>query len=132
MSNDITDGDGHTRDDAQLTTPEYAALGGALLAIGGTLLPWRITAEGTTVGLEANGFVAILLGFAILAVVGVVQGTRTSGRVAIGAGALIALLAGHWIGLVSGLSTAGAGVYLTLLGGLVALGGGAMRLRRDG
>jgi len=116
-------------DAATLGPPEYAALAGALVAIVGTLLPWQATADGTTAGLEANGFLAILVAFAVLAVVAVLQGTRRSGQVAAGGGALIALVAGHWLVLVSGLGTAGIGVFVTLLGGIVVLSGGILKFR---
>jgi len=118
-----------TDDAATLGPPEYATVAGALVAIVGTVLPWQIAADSVTVGLEANGFLAILAAFGVLAVVAVMQGTRTSGRVAVGGGLLITLVAGHWIGLVSGLATAGIGVYATLLGGLAVLGGGVQRVR---
>ena len=113
-----------------LEPPEYASLAGALLVVVATVLPWRVSAEGTTVGLEANGFFAILVGFAVLATVAVMQGNRTSGRAALGGGLLVGLIAGHWLTTLSGLSTAGVGVYLASLGALVTALGGWLRLRR--
>jgi|GEM_PF-2815085 len=130
MSDGATDVDG-TDGDATAGPPEYVALVGAIVAITGTLLPWRVTADGATVGLEANGFLAIIVAFGVLTVVAVLQGTRTTGRVAIGGGALISLIAGHWIAALSGLSAAGIGVYATAAGGIAVLSGGIAALRHN-
>jgi hypothetical protein len=116
---------------APLAGPEYAALGGAVLAIGGTLLPWRVSAEGTTVGFAANGFLAVFAAFAVVAVVAVVRGTRTGGRAALVGGLAIAAIATHWLALVAGLDDAVVGVFVTLVAGLVIAGGGGLRLARD-
>jgi len=116
---------------ASLGPPEYAVLAGAVVSVAGTVLPWQVGPDSVTVGLEANGFLAILVAFAVLAVVAVMQGTRTSARVAVGGGLLVTLIAGHWIGLVAGPSSAGIGVVATLLGGIVVLGGGLVRARRS-
>ena len=115
---------------APFERPEYAALAGAVLAIAGTLLPWRVTAAGTTVGLAGNGFLAVFAAFAVVAVVAVVRGTVTGGRAALGGGLVIVAIATHWLVLVVGLGDAGVGVFVTLLAGLVAAGGGGLRLRR--
>jgi hypothetical protein len=113
-----------------LEPPEYASLAGAILVVVAAVLPWAVTAEGTTAGLESNGFLAVLVAFAVLATVAVMQGNRTSSRAALGGGLLIGLIALHWFMTLPDLSTAGAGVYLALLGGVLAAVGGGLRLRR--
>lgn len=111
-----------------LERPDYAALVGVALAASGTVLPWAVTADGTTAGLESNGFVAIIASFAVLAVVVVMRGSESAYRAALIGGFLITLLAGHYITIVAGFGNAGGGVVITLVGGLVALAGGAIGL----
>jgi len=113
-----------------LEPPEHASLAGAILVVVAAVLPWAVTAEGTTAGLESNGFLAVLVAVAVLATVAVMQGNRASGRAALGGGLLIGLVAIHWFTTLPDLSTAGAGVYLALLGGVLAAVGGGLRLRR--
>lgn len=122
------DGDDTSTTTATFALPEYAVLAGVAATIGGTLLPWQVTAEGAMIGLEANGFFAVLTAFAVLATVVVLRGTATTGRAAAAGGLLVAAIAGHWLVLVAGIDGAGVGVVATLLGGVAVAGGGALRL----
>ncbi|NLV09696.1 hypothetical protein GOC74_07100 [Halomicrobium mukohataei] len=108
--------------------PEALTVLGVAAVVVGALLPWEVTAAGTTVGLGANGFVAVLAAFAVLATVAVMRGSATAGRVALAGGLVAALVAGHWIAFVAGLDGAGLGVVVSLLGGVVIAVGGGLRL----
>jgi len=113
--------------DGGLSTDEKFVLGGGGVAAVGAVLPWA----GGGVGLESAAEIVVLFAAVVLfGLVYVAEWTTTAqlltvvvGLAIAGAGGYTLLEAFDVIG--SGGTSAGIGLYVTLLAGLLVLGGGA-------
>lgn len=113
--------------DGGLSTDEKLVLGGGAVGTVGAVLPWA----GSGVGLESVAEIVVLFAAVVLfGLVYVAEWTKTAqlltvlfGLAIAGAGGYTLLEAFDVIG--SGGTSAGIGLYVTLLAGLLVLGGGA-------
>jgi hypothetical protein len=106
----------------RLQLGEKVALGGAVAVVFGAFLPW---ASRGAAGIEGNGLFTLV--FALLAGVLVVTGDwdRPVQKAVLGLGVLAALVAAVAVGFGVAAAAPGAGIYVTISGGVaLAVGGG--------
>lgn len=99
--------------------------GGAAVTIAGAFLPWYTVLGASVLGIEGDGLLTLILGVAAAGLVWYLDTLKYRLYVGVGLGALVLL-----IGLYHLTNFSGAGVYITILGGLVFVGSGVNGYRK--
>lgn len=104
-------------------TSEKIVYAGGALSIVGAFLPWATLLGVTVSGIDGDGIITLVLGIAAIGVAYAREWDRTTNIALASIGGLIALIA-----LAAMSSVAGAGIYVTILGGILVAYPGAKEL----
>lgn len=122
MSSEVSETPGELSEDAgqgQLDFEVKAMYGGAAISVIGAFLPWYTLLGQSVLGIEGDGILTLVLGVLAIGLIWHFDSEKRQLYTGIGAGVLISIIALYHLTNISG-----GGVYLTLLGGIVLLGGG--------
>jgi hypothetical protein len=127
-------------DTDDLTTAQKIALGGGVLTAIAALLPWVSAGRLTVTGIDGDGTLTLIFGVAAVAVV-LYRDWETVDTLGVGLlGVLTVLIAGNVYSSLSSMGgvsseileiSAGFGLHLTLLGGILLVVAGAQGYRND-
>jgi hypothetical protein len=125
--------------DNRVELPELLALGGAVLAVAGAMLPWSAAGPpgpidvGANEGVGVGGLAVLFAGVGVFAVTIVRQASdsTTAAAALVGALALLAPLV-RAVTVGAGAGRPGIGTFVTAGAGVVLLSGAALAVRRRG
>ena len=113
-------------DDEDLLDLEIKAMyGGAGVTIVAAFLPWYSILGSSVLGIEGDGIITLILSFLAIGLIWYFDNLNRQVYAGIGLGALIT-----FIGLYHLTNFSGAGVYLTIIGGVILIGGGVSGYRK--
>lgn len=118
-----------------LAPGQKVAIGGAVLAIVGAVLPWIASGSGSIAGFEAEGFLTLMAALTVLGITTLWEWRRVQMASVALFGAIITAIAvsflfsfGEIAGVAAGAVDPGVGVYVTVVAGVLVGGSGVYGL----